>query len=90
MSETTTTLTPNQKIIRVQFNTNQDPNVAELKDRYTELLNTIDRIKEKMLSDSTKSTEWKARTGREFSMARTELESSAHWAVKGATAHFQD
>lgn len=91
MTDTTVPkLTHNQKLIRVTFNANQDPDVKEVKTRYVELLDAIDRLKEKKLATPDKDSDWKSRTAREFAMAKTELESSAHWAVKGVTAHFQD
>lgn len=84
------TLTDGQKAIRVQFNAGQDPDVAEIKNDYAKLIDKLKALSRNKLETEGKDQSWKNRTGREFSLAITELESSAHWAVKGLTAHFQD
>ena len=83
-------LTDGQAKIRVTFNANQDPEVTEIKDLYAALSDRLSTLAQKKLATEGKSDKWIARTAREFAMAQTELESSAHWAVKGLTAHFQD
>jgi hypothetical protein len=83
-------LTFGQKAVRVTFNANQDMLVAEIKNDYAKLIDKIKELSKTKLDTEERSQEWKSRTGREFSLAITELESSAHWAVKGLTAHFQD
>lgn len=83
-------LTDGQSAIRVSFNVNQDPDVAEIKNMYAKLIDKISELRVNKLATEGKSPRWVGRTAREFSIAITELESSAHWAVKGLTAHFQD
>ena len=90
MEEQVQSLTFGQKAVRVQFNANQDQDVAEVKNLYAKLIDKLKDLSKVKTSIEGKSPEWMGRTAREFSIAVTELESSAHWAVKGLTAHFQD
>lgn len=79
-----------QKAVRINFNAAQDDDVAAIKNTYANLIDRLKALLSRETSREDKSAEWKVRTGREFSLAITELESSGHWAVKGLTAHFQD
>lgn len=90
MSTETTQLTDGQRAIRVQFNANQDPHVAEVKNLYAKLHDILGEQQRRMLSTEGKSDKWKGETAREFALAKTALEDSSMRAVKGLTAHFQD
>ncbi len=65
-----------ERIIRTQFNPSNDSTVQHIKERFAELLNYInDNVK----ADSSE-------VGRLKSLALTETENAAMWAVKAATA----
>jgi len=68
-----------EKRVRVDFNVNKDEKVDEIKKKYAELINLIDGLK----GDG--SQVLSAEKGRLISIAMTETESAAMWAVKAAT-----
>lgn len=90
MSTETQTLTDGQKIMRASFNPSKDPVVDETKQRYADMWDNLETLKNKELSRSEKDTSWKNRTAREFAVAQAALEKACLFAVKGLTAHFQD
>lgn len=61
-----------EKRVRTDFNTTNSDVVAQIKQKTAELINLCETLKEK--------------DGRAASIAQTEYESAAHWAVKAATA----
>ncbi len=63
--------------VRTDFNASNDDTVATLKNDFARL---IDRVKD--ISDRTENNE----TKRLCSLAMTDIESAAMWAVKAATA----
>jgi len=65
-------MTLGESRVRVQFNPDQNDTVSQIKQKTAELINLVDSIKEK--------------DGRLASLAMTEYETAAMWAVKLATA----
>lgn len=61
-----------EKRVRTDFNVSNSDVVAQIKQKTAELINLCETLKEK--------------DGRCASIAQTEYESAAHWAVKAATA----
>ena len=58
--------------VRTNFNVGNSDVVAQIKQKTAELINLCETLKDK--------------DGRSASIAQTEYESAAHWAVKAATA----
>ncbi len=65
-------MTTGEKIVRVQFNPSNDSTVHQLKTKYAELINIVEKLKEK--------------DPERVSTAIIQLEASAMFAVKAATA----
>ena len=61
-----------EKRVRTEFNPSKDDTVSKIKQKTAELINLCEELKEK--------------DPRLASIAQTEYESAAHWAVKAATA----
>lgn len=64
--------TVGEKRVRVEFNPSKDDVVSQIKQKTADLINLCETLKEK--------------DGRLASVAQTEYESAAMWAVKAATA----
>lgn len=65
-------MTIGEQRVRTDFNPSKDDTVSQIKQKTAELINLCEELKEK--------------DGRLASIAQTEYESAAHWAVKAATA----
>lgn len=88
--QTKPVLSNGQKVMRASFNPSKDPMVDEAKQRYADMWDQIELLKNKELARIEKDTDWKNRTAREFAVAQAALEKACVFTIKGLTAHFQD
>ncbi len=68
-----------EKLVRVTFNPSNDGIVDQIKQKAAELINLVDSIDVLFFDDPADVARWKA-------LAITDIESSAMWGVKAATA----
>lgn len=71
-TESTVQKSIGEQRVRTEFNPSKDGLVDQIKQKTAELINLCEELK--------------AKDGRSASIAQTEYESAAHWAVKAATA----